>query len=243
VSRIVVGVGGSATCDGGTGLAQALGVRFRGATTPATGGALQAIRAVDLSLRDPRLASTEIAAACDVTNPLTGPDGAALVYAPQKGATPEQALRLDAGLAHLATLLPGVDAGAPGMGAAGGLGFGLAAFCGARLERGIDLVLELLDFEARVRRADLVLTGEGRLDAQSLQGKACLGVAAVAARHGVPTTALVGETGPGAEHTLGAGRLTAYHALLETCSRDEAMGRTALQLEALAARVVGRCLS
>ncbi|NNM27530.1 MAG: glycerate kinase, partial [Phycisphaerales bacterium] len=187
---IIVGLGGSATCDGGVGMTQALGGRFevddgRTLTTPITGGALERLTRVEL----PTLAS-RVRVACDVTNPLLGPDGAAAVYGPQKGATPAQVIQLERGLAHLATLLGG-DRDQPGAGAAGGVGFMLATL-GATLERGIDLVLDLVEFPARVAAADLVITGEGRLDATSLNGKACVGVAHAAANAGVPTIAIAG---------------------------------------------------
>ncbi|QNN21185.1 glycerate kinase [Planctomycetales bacterium ZRK34] len=236
--RIILGIGGSATTDGGTGMAQALGVQFEGGSTPMTGGALGDVTAIDLAGRDPRLGEVEIVVACDVTNPLTGPRGAAAVYGPQKGATAEQVLTLDAGLAHLATLVDYVDATLPGAGAAGGLGFGLVAFADARLERGINLVLEAVDFDTRVRDAALVITGEGRLDGQSIQGKTCLGVAQAAQKHGVKTIALVGCLGADVEQTLAHG-LTTYHSLVEDgTSPERAMREGPALLEALAQRVV-----
>ncbi|MBI1373151.1 MAG: glycerate kinase [Phycisphaera sp.] len=240
VARIIVGIGGSATTDGGAGMAQALGVTFTGVEPPMTGGQLADVGAVLLLSRDARLRNVAIVVACDVTNPLCGPNGAAAVYGPQKGATPAQVAQLDAGLAHLASLLPDVDADAPGMGAAGGLGFGLVAFCGARLERGIDLVLDAVRFDERVRGADLVITGEGRLDGQSVQGKTCLGVATAAAKHGVPTIALVGCTGDDVERTLDHG-LRAYHAVTGpdlNVPADDAMRRGPKHLARLAERVL-----
>lgn len=236
--RIILGIGGSATTDGGTGMAQALGVRFQGGASPMTGGALADITAIDRSGRDPRLDGVQLVAACDVTNPLIGPRGAAAVYGPQKGATPQQVLTLDAGLAHLASLTADAEASLPGAGAAGGLGFGLVAFCDARLARGIDLVLDAVDFDARVRDADLVITGEGRLDGQSIQGKTCLGVAQAAARHNVKTIALVGCLGADVEQTLAHG-LTAYHSLVdENTPVERAMREGPKLLEALAAHIV-----
>ena len=131
--------------------------------------------------------------ACDVSNPLCGPDGAAAVYGPQKGATPDQVEQLEAALRHLAELVK-TDPTIPGAGAAGGAAYGLAAFCGAELERGVDLVLDAVRFRSRCAAADLVLTGEGSLDEQTLQGKACLGVAEAARDLGVPPVAIVGQS-------------------------------------------------
>jgi len=174
-TRIILGIGGSATTDGGTGAAQALGVRFIDAQGMMTGGQLARVTAIDPSALDPRLRRVTITVACDVTNPLTGPNGAAAIYGPQKGATPAQVCELDDGLQHLASLLP-VDSALPGMGAAGGFGFGAVAFLGATLRRGIELVLDAAHFDARVAMCDLVLTGEGKLDAQTMSGKTIAGV-------------------------------------------------------------------
>ncbi len=233
---IILGIGGSATCDGGTGMAQALGVDFQaagGLATHLSGGHLAHLTGVDTTTRDPRLAATSIRVACDVTNPLTGPDGAAHVYGPQKGATPEQIRQLDAGLAHLAALLPGTLPGA-GFGAAGGLGFGLVAFCGATLERGIDLVMDAVGFDERLAQADLVITGEGRLDGQSIYGKTCIGVARRAAARGKSCIALVGSAAADADLCLAHG-LTAYHAIVDDrVTVDDAMTHAAAHLERLA---------
>lgn len=215
--HIIIGIGGSATTDAGIGCAQALGVRFFAdracLNAPLTGGDMRRITHIDMSRRDPRLADTRIEVACDVTNPLFGPDGAACMYAPQKGATPEQVRQLDEGLRHIAALLPDADPSLPGSGAAGGLGFGLVRFCGATLRRGIDIVLDAVHFDARLAQADLVLTGEGRLDGQSLQGKAAIGVAERAAKLHKPVIALVGSLGEHADRCKQFG-ITEYHALV-----------------------------
>lgn len=212
--HIIIGIGGSATNDGGCGMAQALGVRFydnnqKLIEQPITGGMLESIRRIDVSQRDLRLREVDVTVACDVTNPLTGPNGAAHVYGPQKGATPAMVEQLDAGLRHLAELFRdqlGVDfEHIPGAGAAGGLGAGLMVFCNVRMRPGLEIVLEMVDFDRRVRSCDLCLTGEGRLDGQSLQGKAVIGVAQAAAKHNVPTVALVGSLGEGHEKALDAG--------------------------------------
>ena len=238
VDGIIVGIGGSATNDGGTGMAQALGVRFAGAAEPMTGGALVEVTSVDLTGRDDRLSRVRIVVACDVTNPLTGPEGAAAIYGPQKGATVEQVRELDAGLAHLASLILGADPEAPGAGAAGGLGFGLVAFCAAELTSGVDLVIEATQLDHRVADADLVLTGEGRLDGQSIRGKTCIGVARAARKHSVPTIALVGSLGPDVQRTLDCG-LHSYHALTDRVeSRDQSIRHADRLLTDLAAEIV-----
>lgn len=246
VQRIILGIGGSATCDGGCGAAQALGVSFidqtdQAITTPISGGMLSDIARVDLEARDPRLEKIELLVACDVTNPMLGDHGAAHVYGPQKGATPEQVEALDRALAHLAQLIEqtvghDVDRMA-GAGAAGGFGGGAVALLNGRLERGIDLVLGAVRLEERVARCDLCLTGEGQLDGQSLSGKAALGVARVADRYGVPTIALVGAIGPEAEKTRQAG-LHRYFAIGEGLSAEESMRRAEALMAAAAGRVV-----
>ncbi|MCZ6837624.1 MAG: glycerate kinase [Planctomycetota bacterium] len=223
--EMILGLGGSATNDGGVGIAQALGVTFIDHTgieikSPIVGADLRSIDHFDSKVDLPR-----IHVACDVTNPLTGPNGASAIYGPQKGATRQQVEQLDAGLLHLATL-SNVDPNQPGTGAAGGAGFGLAAFCGATLKPGIDLVLETLDFESRCVKADLVLTGEGTLDHQSRQGKACLGVARIAKQLGIPCIALVGQAGDGAEACCDPDRpdsLTRYVSLSEVFGMNRAM--------------------
>jgi glycerate kinase len=218
--RIVVGVGGSATTDGGAGLGQALGARLEGVEVPATGSGLARLRGVDLGGIDPRLASAQLRVAADVTNPLLGPRGAAAVYGPQKGADAGRVAELEEGLARLAEALPQVDAGQPGAGAAGGLGFGLVAFGGARLVRGVELVMDAVGFAQRLARCDALVTGEGRLDGQSLQGKLVPALAAAARAQDVPAVALVGAVGEATERLLDAG-LVAWLALADA-PMDEA---------------------
>ncbi len=239
-TRTIVLLGGSATCDGGAGIAQALGAVFRDAggspiSTPLTGGDLPLIAAFEPPPDPP-----DLVAACDVRNPLFGPNGAAAVYGPQKGAKPAQVEALDAGLRHLAAVV-GTDPDLPGAGAAGGAAFGLAAMLGARLRPGIDVVLDAVRFRERCRGAALVLTGEGRLDEQSLVGKAPAGVAAAAASLGVPTIAIVGSTGPGAARTVApaAGAcFAAYVSLTERYGADRARREPALLLRQAAERAV-----
>jgi glycerate kinase len=201
-TRMVVGIGGSATCDGGIGMAAALGYRFldaSGAALEPVGGRLNAVAAIDRRGVDPRLAGIRVAAACDVTNPLTGPEGAARVFGPQKGASADQVARLDAGLANLARVIRrdmDVDIeGLAGAGAAGGLGGGLHAFLGAELKPGIDLVLDVVGLEAVLTGADLVLTAEGQIDDQTRFNKAPAGVARMARAAGVPCIAVCGAVG------------------------------------------------
>jgi len=211
--RIILGIGNSATCDGGAGMASALGAAFldeRGDLIERpSGGDLTRLGRIELDGLDERLGSTEILVACDVDNPLFGPEGSAAVYGPQKGASRKQVERLDQALRRLANCAQDVgvqvDAAAPGAGAAGGVGFGLMAFCRGQLRRGVDLVLRAADFTERAGRADLVLTGEGRLDAQSLRGKATIGVARAASRTGTRVIALVGSCGQGWEAATEAG--------------------------------------
>ncbi|MDS4031444.1 MAG: glycerate kinase [Candidatus Contendobacter sp.] len=212
VLHLIVGIGGSATNDGGVGMATALGVRFLdagGTPVEPVGGALAAIRRIDSGGLDSRLAGVRVEAICDVDNPLLGERGAAWVYGPQKGATPAQVRELDAGLANLAAVIEhdlGLDVrDLPGAGAAGGLGAGLRALLGAELRRGVDVVLDLVGLNEHLRGADLVLTAEGRIDAQTAFGKAPAGVAERAKARGVPCIAIAGDIGDGSEllHALG----------------------------------------
>jgi glycerate kinase len=197
--HLVIGLGGSATNDGGAGLLGELGVAFRdagGAELAPVPAELERCGAIDVSRLDPRLADCLIEAACDVTNPLLGPTGASAVYGPQKGATPNDVAYLDGVLAHLVSLSPPaakLAAVLPGAGAAGGLGWALLGFLGARMRPGVDLVAETIGLDAAVAVADLVLTGEGSVDAQTLRGKTPAGVAAVARRHGVHVVVLGGR--------------------------------------------------
>jgi glycerate 2-kinase len=201
VSAIIIGIGGSATVDGGTGMAQALGVSFLGGngraiTEPVCGGLLERISEIDMHGLDPRVRKTRITIACDVENPLCGPRGAARVFGPQKGATPEMVEILDRNLRHLAALIKrdlGIDVmRIAGGGAAGGLGVGLIAFAKAKLKRGVDLVSDAVDLAKHLRGADLVITGEGRVDFQTAFGKTPSGVARAARRLKIPVVAIGG---------------------------------------------------
>jgi glycerate kinase len=241
--HLVIGIGGSATNDGGSGMAKALGVRLldgRGDTLPEGGAALSRLASVDLSRVDPRLAGTEILVACDVDNPLTGPRGASAVYGPQKGATPAVVAELDAALERYAAVSSGATgrdvAGLPGAGAAGGLGAGLLLFTPARLVPGIDLVLDSTRFDDQVRGARLVVVGEGRTDHQTARGKAPVGVARVASRHGVPVLLVSGSLGPGADDVLVQGVSRVVAAAPPGMPLGEAMSRGAELIEAAVCR-------
>ena len=197
---LLIGIGGSATTDGGAGCLAALGAKFldaRGKVLLPGGAALANLHKIDLQHLDSRLRECRIKVLCDVTNPLCGPNGAAFIYAPQKGASAEDVELLDRSLSHFADVTAqtlGRDLqNIPGAGAAGGLGFGLLAFCNARLVPGIDTVLEVTHFEEKLHHADLVLTGEGSLDEQTLNGKTIAGVARLAQKKNVPVLAFGGR--------------------------------------------------
>jgi glycerate kinase len=197
---VLVCIGGSATTDGGAGMAQALGAKLldeRGAEIGPGGGALLALRRIDLDGLAPRVAKVRFVVASDVDNSLVGPGGAAAVYGPQKGAGPEQVLLLDRALGHYAAVVRrdlGIDVRtAAGAGAAGGLGAGLIAFTGARLRPGIDVVMEAVGLRDRLARADVVITGEGRFDEQSLHGKTVAGVRRAAQEERVAVIVLCGS--------------------------------------------------
>ncbi len=246
--RIIIGVGGSATVDGGAGCVSALGVRLldeAGDPVPPGGGSLGRIHRIDPSGLAPALAGRDLVVACDVENPVLGPTGTAAVFAPQKGASPEDVARLEANLGHffgLAARTLGRDVRhLPRAGAAGGLAGGLAAFCNARLESGIDLVLEHLDADRRIREADLVITGEGLLDAQTLSGKGPLGLARLAREHHRPVVALAGGVGGGEADLAAAGISAVLPITPGPLALEEAMDR-ALELMERAAERLGRLL-
>ena len=203
-TRIIVGLGGSATNDGGTGMASALGVRFldaKGDELEPGGAALANLRTIDITNIHPGLANATVTGATDVTNPLCGDTGASAIFGPQKGATPELVAELDGCLANLARVIQkdlGPDvADTPGSGAAGGLGAGLIAFANAELRSGIDMVCDALDFDRHAAAADLVITGEGRADRSTAFDKAPVGIARRSKAFGVPTILLAGSLGPG----------------------------------------------
>ena len=207
--RLVIGLGGSATNDGGAGMATALGARLLDASgdeVPPGGIALARLHRVDASGLDLRIAGANVIGASDVTNPLCGPEGASYVYGPQKGASPAVVRELDAALENYARVIER-DLGVavrdlPGAGAAGGLGAGIIAFLGAEIRPGVDVVAEVVGLRERLDGADLVITGEGRLDGQTSYGKTVAGVARLAASAGVPGIVVPGALGPGWEWAL-----------------------------------------
>ena len=244
LAKIIIGIGGSATNDGGTGMARALGVRFldaAGQEVAAGGGSLAEICQIDATGLDPRLKNTEIVVACDVDNPLCGTRGASAVFGPQKGATPEMVQQLDAGLAKYASCArqaTGRDvAEKAGAGAAGGLGAGLMFFTPAQLKPGVEIVLDAVGFSDIVRDADFVITGEGRTDFQTAFGKAPVGVAKVAKTHGAPVFCISGGLGEGADDVLAQG----IDAVMSICDRplslEECMAAAAQLIEPAAARL------
>lgn len=205
VKKIILGIGGSATNDGGAGMASALGARFlgqNGELLPHGGGALDKLVSVDLSGLDKRLEAVEILVACDVTNPLCGENGASRIFGPQKGASPAMVAQLDKNLAHYAAIierqLHRPIAKKAGAGAAGGLGAGLIAFTNSTLQKGIDIVIQYSKLPEKLKGADYCLTGEGRMDSQTLFGKTPQGVAKTAKAQNVPVIAVCGALGEGA---------------------------------------------
>lgn len=242
--RFIIGLGGSATNDGGAGCMQALGVRFfdwQGQEVPPGGGNLHLVETIDASRIDPRWQECEVIIASDVNNPAVGEHGAAYVFAPQKGASPQQVKTLDDNLRHFFTLVRdqlGVDVlTVPGGGAAGAFGAGLMAFLNGRIESGIDLILAHNRFDEQLKDADLVITGEGQIDAQTIHGKGPIGVARLAQEHGVPTIALVG--GLNVDDTLlhDAGIWAAFPIVTAPMTLDEALSRADELVERAALRV------
>ena len=218
-TKAILGLGGSCTNDGGAGAAAALGAKFTradGAAFIPTGGTLGEIAALDVSPVAQALQGMELTAMCDIDNPLYGEAGAVAVFAPQKGADAARVARLDAGLRHLgqvsARCLGRDFSHLPGAGAAGGLGFGMAAFCGAQLRMGIDAVLDAVGFDSLLPGTDVVFTGEGKIDSQSARGKVVSGVAARCRKAGVPVVAVVGQIGQGFEEMYQQG-LTAVFSI------------------------------
>ncbi|MFP5402000.1 MAG: glycerate kinase [Gammaproteobacteria bacterium] len=242
--RFILGIGGSATNDGGAGMVQALGARLldaEGRELDGSGGDLARLDRIDVSALDARLAECRIEVACDVDNPLTGPRGASAVFGPQKGATPEMVQVLDANLARLARIVErdlgvAVDQ-VPGAGAAGGMGAAMLAFFGATLKPGIEIVTAAVDLDTHVRDADLVITGEGRIDFQTVHGKTPIGVACVAKRHGKPVIGIAGSLGAdvGVVHAHGIDAV--FSVLSRPCTLDEALGDAAANVELTARNV------
>jgi glycerate kinase len=249
IKRIFIGIGGSATNDGGAGLIQALGGRLLdedGQELPFGGGALGKLHKIDLSALDSRLKDVVVEVACDVTNPLTGKTGASHIFAPQKGATPEMVEVLDGNLAHFAKIIreqlnKDVE-NIPGAGAAGGLGAGLMAFLNAELKRGVELVIKYTALEDKVQGADYVFTGEGSVDAQTAFGKTPFGVAMTAKKFDIPVIAFAGRIGEGVEVLYDKGINSIVGIMPGVVSLEEALEKGQSNLERAAeniARIIG----
>lgn len=234
VKLCIIGIGGSATNDGGAGMVQALGgglLDEQGNQIGHGGGELDKLARIDITQLDPRIRDCRFEVACDVTNPLTGDEGATAIFGPQKGATAEMIRRLDASLAHYAAIIKrDLDKDVehiPGAGAAGGMGAGLQAFCGAELRKGIEIVTEALGLDALVRDATLVITGEGRIDSQTIHGKVPIGVALVAKRYNKPVIGIAGsltaDVGVVHQHGLDA----VFSVLYEICTLEDALENAA----------------
>ncbi len=248
--KIILGIGGSATVDGGIGCAQACGHTIIledgepvSPTEPLVGADVQRVVLIKRH-RGERTDGVPIVVACDVENTLYGPNGAAAIYGPQKGATPMHVQQLDAALRQLSARLNQVAlADVPGAGAAGGLGFGMMAYFGATLSRGVEIVIDATKLRDRLRSADLCLTGEGRLDAQSANGKTTVGVARLCREMGVPCIALAGSIGAGAERVLDEG-MTAYFGICDQpMTLDEAMRNAPNLIASTASNILRTCRS
>ncbi|WP_040213689.1 glycerate kinase [Clostridium polynesiense] len=244
VKNILIGIGGSATNDGGAGMIQALGAKLLDENQkelPFGGGSLGNLKDIDLSNLDPRLKDLKIEVACDVTNPLTGENGASHVFGPQKGATLEMVQILDKNLAHYSAVIKeklGKDiANEPGAGAAGGLGGGLMAFLNAELKRGIDLVIKFTGLEEKVKGADYVFTGEGSIDFQTICGKTPYGVSATAKKHGIPVIAFAGRIGDKVEVLYDHGINAIIGILPEAMTLDKALSQGTENMERAAENI------
>ena len=245
VSKIIIGLGGSVTNDAGAGMAQALGVKFLDENSQVVqvgGGQLDQIQSIDLSQLDPRLKSTEIVIASDVNNPLCGENGASHVFAPQKGATSEMVEVLDQNLSHFADLVAqhiGQDfQDIAGAGAAGGLGFGLMAFAGAKIRSGVEIVIEETGLSEKIDQADYVFTGEGGIDFQTKFGKTPFGVAQVAKRFNKPVIAFAGYVGKGIEELYDEGFTAIFGIVDGACDLQTALKNGEKNLERCCVNVV-----
>ena len=240
-SKFIIGIGGSATNDGGAGMMQALGASLldgTGCELEPGGAALARLDRIDVSNVDPRVRSASVVVACDVNNPLCGPTGASAVFGPQKGATPEIVAELDAALGHFADIVER-DLGADvrnraGAGAAGGLGAGLMAILNAELRAGVDIVLDAVGLEERLDGADLVITGEGQIDASTVFNKAPVGVARLARRRGIPVFGLAGSLGQGYEEVHNLGIDAVFTLVDRPMTLDEALADTERLVTSLA---------
>ena len=241
----IIGLGGSATTDGGHGMARALGVRFldaAGHDIGNGGGALGELASIDLSGLDARIRDCTFRIACDVENPLCGEHGSAAIFGPQKGATPEDVALLDRNLAHYAHVLAdtiGHDyANVPGAGAAGGLSMGFMAFCGGKLEQGIDLVLDTIGFDEQAREADILISGEGATDYQTAYGKAPVGVCRRGAKYGKPGFIISGTLGRDYDAVYQSGVTSVVSTIVSAMTNEEAIAQSETLLRKAAVRLV-----
>jgi glycerate 2-kinase len=238
VKQFIIGIGGSATNDGGAGMLQALGYRLldkHGNDISRGGAGLSELATIDTSAGDPRLLHCHFKVACDVTNPLTGPMGAAKVFGPQKGADAAMVVLLDENLKHYARVVAqelGIDVEfIPGAGAAGGMGAAFLAFMKAELHSGIDIVLEALNLESIIADADLVITGEGRLDSQTINGKVPVGVARLAKHHGKPVIVIAGSLSPDVAVVYEHGIDSVFSVVNHVCTLHEACDSAASNIK------------
>lgn len=242
--KIVLGIGGSATNDGGTGMAEALGVKFYNINDELispNGGNLDQIHKIDILDVDKRLADTEFQAACDVSNPLFGIEGSSYIYAPQKGANKDMVEILDKNLKYYSNIVKKelrIDvARLPGTGAAGGLGYGLVVFCNAKLVKGIDMILDTIDIEKRMKDVDIVITGEGRIDNQTIYGKVPIGIASRAKKYGKPVYAIAGCTGKGAHLVYDYGIDAVISSITSPLTIDESIKQSSKLIEEASERL------
>ncbi|MCM4153099.1 glycerate kinase [Arenibacter sp. N53] len=231
-NKIIIGIGGSATNDGGAGMIRALGAKFlndKGEEIKDGGGSLNELHTIDLSNFDKRIQYCEVIVACDVSNPLTGLNGASMVYGGQKGGNSEDLELLDSNLAHYAQIIKatvGIDiSDIPGSGAAGGTGGGLMAFLKGHLVKGIGLILETLRIEEYIKQADLVFTGEGKIDDQTLQGKTISGIAKMAKKYDVPVIVITGKIGDNIDGIYNIGVSAVYSIVNQPMELKQAIGQ------------------
>ncbi len=250
VKKIIMGSGGSITNDGGAGMAQALGVQFlnhAGELIQVCGGNLELVKSMDLSELDPRLADTEIIIASDVNNPLCGPNGASIIFGPQKGAMPEMVKQLDQNFGYFADVIAGQFGRdyrhVAGAGAAGGLGFGLMAFTAASIRSGVELMIEQVQLNEKIAQADYVLTGEGKIDSQTSLGKTPFGVAQLAKQFNKPVIAFAGLIGEGIEDLFESGFSQIIGINPPDCPLEEALKNAEMNLEKAVAEIVKNLLT
>ncbi len=231
--EIILGIGGSATNDGGTGMARALGYKFQdssGDDLAEGGGSLINLAEIDDSKVDESIFKTKLFIACDVINPLTGTEGASHIYGAQKGASPDDIELLDRALGKLASVVSAkynrTNGNIPGAGAAGGLGYGLMEFCGGELKSGIEIILDLIKFDDYLEGVDLVISGEGRIDGQSVYGKVPVGIAGRAKKKNIPVLVVVGDIGPKVDAVYNHGIDAVMSSVNKAMSLEEAMSRS-----------------